>query len=232
MKKSNSKGFIIAVEGIDGSGKETQTELLHKYFLSNGKKVLTRSYPQYASFTGKEIGNLLAGKNAENSANKLDPKSMSLWYALDRWNDFNSLEAHLNDIDVLLLNRFTLSSIVYQSARAGAEFGISDWIFKLEHEILRLPQPNLYIVLDTGTRLASENVFRKQEREYIGSNVQDVYESDVTLQHRAQLMYLSWAKNNENAIVISCQNSEGALKSVSDIHSDIIRAVNQHSSLL
>ncbi|PIF09636.1 hypothetical protein [Janthinobacterium sp. 13] len=231
MRKINNRTFIIAVEGIDGSGKETQTDLLENYFLSLGKKVVNRSYPQYASFTGKEIGNLLAGRDDENSAKKIDSKSMSLWYALDRWHDFQSLEESLKDIDVLLLNRFTLSSVVYQGSRAGADLGIGDWILKLEHDILGLPHPDLYIILDTGTRIASENVFKKQEREYIGEKVQDVYESDAILQHRAQLMYLSWAKDNANAIVVTCQNPDGMMKSVADIHSDLIAAINHHLSL-
>lgn len=229
MILNRARPFIIAVEGIDGSGKETQTDLLADYLINLGKKVLNRSYPQYSSFVGTEIGRLLAGKNEATSAEKLDSKSMSLWYALDRWHDFQSLEATLPDIDFLLLNRFTLSSVVYQGARAGADSDIAGWIFNLEHDILGLPRPDLYIVLDTSTHVASENVFRKNEREYIGAAVQDVYESDTTLQQRAQSMYLSWANANANAAIIACHNADGSMKSVMEIHADLVATVRNRA---
>jgi dTMP kinase len=231
MKMNNGKPFIIAVEGIDGSGKETQTDLLTEYLTNLGKRVMNRSYPQYSSFVGKEIGRLLAGKSDETSATKLDAKSMSLWYALDRWYDFQSLQNTLPQVDFLLLNRFTLSSVVYQGARASADPEIGPWIFALEHEILGLPQPDLYIILDTSTRVASENVFKKQEREYIGTKVQDVYERDVTLQQRAQSMYLSWANANPNAVIVPCQNADGSMKSTTEIHTALVTAVKSASLL-
>ncbi|MDT8837795.1 dTMP kinase [Paraburkholderia fungorum] len=225
MKESKRHPYIVAIEGIDGSGKETQTELLSHRLKEQGKKVVTKSYPQYESFAGKEIGMLLSGESAI-SADLLDWKSMSLWYALDRWKDFQGMEKNLASVDFLLLNRFTLSSVAYQGARAPDNGGIDEWIFHLEHSVFELPQPDLYIILDVEVRTASENVFKKQAREYISASTQDVYEKDADLQRRVREKYLSWSSRNpDRCRVIPCQSQNGEMRALQEIHSDVIAAI-------
>ena len=80
--------FTICFEGVDGSGKTTQIEMLFSKLLKMSRSASIRSYPVYESFFGKELGELLSGTNRQFTASDLDPKSMALWYALDRWLDY------------------------------------------------------------------------------------------------------------------------------------------------
>lgn len=213
---------IVAIEGIDGSGKDTQARLLKSELEQNGLRVLLRSYPVYASFFGKQIGEFLSATATTDSAATVDPKSMALWYALDRWKDISSLKC---DADVLILNRYTLSSIVYQSLRRSAPEGLGDWIDHLEHEVLKLPRPDVYLVMGIGLRASQENIQKKGSRDYIGSGP-DVYESDEGLQAAALRMYTRIASDRADCELIDCGDAHGQLLSPPAIASKIRHALS------
>src|SRR5690349_6625961 len=140
-------GKLIAFEGIDGSGKTSQIRLLAQALAEQGSSVAVRSYPAYTSFFGSEIRRLLTA-GVEHECEGSDPKSMALWYALDRWLDHRHNIQCFDGPEWVLLNRYTLSTVVFQSVRHGPESTIADWVDTLEHDILGLPRPHLYIVLD------------------------------------------------------------------------------------
>ena len=123
------KTKIIAIEGIDGSGKTVQIELLQKKLLERGYSVSIRSYPVYSSFFGSQVGLLLSGSGGIK-ATDVDQKSMAMWFALDRFDDFKSFVD--GDADFLLINRYVLSNAVYQSIRDGDwdKPDIVDWVFE------------------------------------------------------------------------------------------------------
>ncbi len=201
---------IVAIEGIDGSGKDTQARLLKSGLEEIGLRVLLRSYPVYTSFFGQQIGEFLSAKMPADTAATVDPKSMALWYALDRWKDISSLRSTLCDVDVLILNRYTLSSMVYQSLRAKAPEGLWDWIDNLEHEVLGLPRPDVYLVMGVGLPASQVNIQKKGEREYIGSRL-DIYESDEGLQAAASKRYMQIALARQDCEFIDCGDSRGQL---------------------
>jgi dTMP kinase len=227
MKIVDRRPFIVAFEGIDGSGKDTQATLLFQALVNESYRVFTRSYPQYTSFIGGHIGRLLSGAGTELDASRLDSRSMALWYATDRWRDMSSY-AEIGELDFLIFNRFTLSSAVYQSLRSPNDISIESWIFDLEQNIFELPKPDLYVILDTDPLRASSNVSMKEQREYISQSELDVYEQDNSLQNRARNKYVEWAVANANAVVVSTQEPNGTMRSPNDIHSDVIAHVKNY----
>lgn len=201
---------IIAIEGIDGSGKDTQAQLLKAGLEKLGLKVIMRSYPVYDSFLGKQIGEFLSAKTSTETAATVDPKSMALWYAVDRWHDISSLGSQLGEADVLILNRYTLSSIVYQSLRSAESEGIGAWIDNLEHEVLALPKPDVYLIMGIGLRASQSNILKKGMRGYVGAGM-DIYESDEGLQAAARNMYMRVASTRTDCELIDCGDSDGRL---------------------
>ncbi|MDO4564237.1 MAG: hypothetical protein Q4C04_01330 [Clostridia bacterium] len=205
---------IIAFEGIDGTGKSVQMELLESRMKAWGHKVLSISFPMYDSFFGSYVGRYLTAKDGV-SADTVDGKSMALWFALDRFEAFKNLD--YAGYDFLLINRYVLSNAVYQSIRDCdiAKPDILDFVLELEHEHFHIPRPDLHLILDMDPGDASHNVEKKGFRDYVGDD-KDVYEAHESIQSRARNMYLSFAERLDNVRVIPCMK-DGKLKSIASI---------------
>lgn len=224
MLSSNVKETkIIAFEGIDGSGKTVQMSLFEEKLKSTNSKVIVKSFPVYDGFFGKDIGKLLSG-NEETDANNVDPKSMSLWYALDRWKNFENFD--YTSYDYLLLNRFTLSSAVYQSSRVQTKLQTEfvQWVFDLEHSQLGLPSPDLYIVFDLNTETSKKNVSTKGYRDYLGDKA-DVYEDSTDIMSNARNIYKQLAIKHDNIVIINCLNEDGEMKKPEEINDIVMKVV-------
>lgn len=196
---------IIAFEGIDGTGKSVQMERLCEALKARGLSVLEISFPMYDTFFGDLVGRYLSAKDGIG-ANTVDGKSMALWFALDRFEAFRTLD--YSGYDVLLINRYVLSNAVYQSIR-DIDIGkpdILDFCLELEHKHFGIPVPDLHLVLDMDTEDAANNVDKKGFREYIG-NARDVYESIDSIQARARKKYAEYAQRIPNVKLIQCMEN-------------------------
>lgn len=205
---------IIAFEGIDGTGKTVQLQRLYERLTADGGRVLTLSFPMYDTFFGAECGRLLSGSGGVR-ANEVDQKSMALWYALDRFEAFQSYD--YSDADVLLINRYVLSNAVYQSVRDRDldKPDLLDFVLELEYGHFKIPKADAHIVLDMNPETASENVGKKGFREYVGDQP-DIYEALPDIQKRARQKYIEYAKRMAGIHVIPCME-QNRLKSIEAI---------------
>lgn len=203
-----SETKIIAFEGIDGTGKSVQMEQLRTRLEQRGLTVGVLSFPDYDSFFGGCVGRYLTKKDGV-SASDVDQRSMALWFAMDRWAAFQGFD--YRRFDVLLINRYVLSNAVYQSIRDRDvdKPDILDFVLELEHRQLKLPQPDLYLILDVDLSAAQDNVTKKGYREYVGDE-KDEYEKQDSIQIRARAKYLSFGERLSNVQVIPCME-DGAL---------------------
>lgn len=218
MKKTR----IIAIEGIDGSGKGVQYRLLSDELRKLGYTVATRDFPAYDSFFGREIGKLLSGAEGTR-ADEVDGKSMALWFALDRFESFRDYVD--GAADILILNRYVLSNAVYQSIR-DIDLGkpdIADWVFDLEYDHLGLPRPDVNLVFSIAPAEAEANVCKKGFRDYVGTG-RDVYESSHNIQARAMAQYLAYAARYDDIAVIPCM-AEGRLLPIEAIGAAVLAAL-------
>ncbi len=222
------KTKIIAIEGIDGSGKGVQYQLLRNALCARGYSVATRDFPAYDSFFGQEIGKLLAGTGSVR-ADQVDGKSMALWFALDR---FESLRDYVDGAtDILLLNRYVLSNAVYQSIR-DIDLGkpdLADWVFELEYTHLGLPRPDINLVFSIAPEQAEENVCKKGCRSYVGAG-RDVYEASHGIQARAMAQYLAYAARYDDIAVIPCME-QGQLLPIEAISARVLATLHARGIL-
>ena len=200
---------IIALEGIDGSGKGTQYKLLFDRLVSEGYKVGKLDFPVYDSLIGTEIGKLLSG-DYEVTAKTLDPKSMALWYAADRLAVFKDFD--FSKYDILLLNRSSLSNAVYQGVRCpeNERKSFIEWVNRLEFDVLGIPRPDLYLIFDITVEQSLINVGKKGHREYVGEKA-DVYEADRQFMSDVRNGYLTAADIFTEAKVLKCNDENGML---------------------
>ena len=217
-----SQTKIIAFEGIDGTGKSVQMNELRIKLEQQGLAVGVLSFPDYDSFFGGCVGRYLTKKDGV-SASDVDQRSMALWFAMDRWAAFQNFD--YSGFDVLLINGYVLSNAVYQSIRDRDvdQPDILDFVLTLEHEQLKLPQPDLYLILDVDLSAAQSNVSKKGYRDYVGDE-KDEYEKQDSIQIRARAKYLSFGERLSNVQVIPCMEA-GALLPIEDIAQRVYRAV-------
>lgn len=217
-----SETKIIAFEGIDGTGKSVQMEQLRAKLEQQGFTVGVLSFPDYGSFFGGCVGRYLTKKDGV-SASDVDQRSMALWFAMDRWAAFQGFD--YSRFDVLLINRYVLSNAVYQSIRDRDvdKPDILNFVLELEHRQLKLPQPDLYLILDVDLTAAQSNVSKKGYRDYVGDE-KDEYEKQDSIQIRARAKYLSFGERLDNVQVIPCM-ADGALLSIETIAQRVYAAV-------
>lgn len=216
-------GVVIAFEGIDGSGKGVQVNEIADRLISMNKKVLIQDFPVYTSFYGKEIGKMLSGEHAVR-ADEVDPRSMSLWYALDRHEALKKIDRE--SYDYILFNRSTLSNAAYQSFRVRPEERdeFTKWLFELEYEKLGVWKPDLYFIFDVTEEQSRKNVEKKGQRDYL-SHTHDVYEESRTIMSHARNVYLHHAEMYENIHIVSCMDEDGRFRSIEEIASYVMKKI-------
>jgi dTMP kinase len=205
---------IIAIEGLDASGKSTQAHRLAEYFTAQGQRVGELSFPRYESFFGRRIRTLLDGTQT-TTADTLDPRSMALWFAMDRWDALNNDAT--DPYDVLILNRWILSNAVYQGARAVHEAdAVFDWVMELETRVLGLPTPDASIVLSISV---AESMRRASMRASQQGASPDVYERHTSLLTESFRLY---ARAVDRGLAMSIP-VDG--KSVDEVHREVCQQI-------
>lgn len=149
-----SKGKLIVIEGTDCSGKQTQTEKLVANLKKKGLKAINFGFPNYASPTGKIIGDAYLGKKGASlfteGIENVDPKISSLYYAADRAYNINIIKKHLDAGYIVVLNRYVESNMAFQGGKIRdikKRNMMYEWLDNLEFVLLDLPRPDLVIFL-------------------------------------------------------------------------------------
>ena len=158
--------MLIAFEGLDQSGKETQAQRLGERLTSDGHRVWLVSFPDYTTPVGAEIGRALAGER------EYPADVMQLLYVTNRYERKPELAAWLAAGDVVICDRYVGSSIAY-----GETQGLDPaWLMEAQRY---LPQPDLTLLLD----IAPETAVRRK------ASGRDKYERDLALLTRVRESY-------------------------------------------
>ena len=219
-------GRLIAIEGIDGSGKRTQMDLLHAAIAAGqgGRSIYSTAFPQYDSWFGKMVGQFLNGDFGP--LDKVDPHFTALLYAGDRLEAKPQLEAALNDGKIVLIDRYIGSNLAHQTARAApekrAEF--RKWIEHLEYGIYGLPREDRIVYLRVPPSEAQKLVEQKAARSYTRAK-RDLLEASLHHLQDAANMYDLLARE-EPWVTIECLDAKrGAVREVRDIAQDVLAAI-------
>jgi dTMP kinase len=158
--------MLIAFEGLDQSGKETQARTLRARLEQDGHKVRSLSFPDYGTSIGQEIQRALAGER------EFTPDVMQLLYVANRYEYKPRIELWLTAGDIVICDRYRASSVAYGEAQ-GLDAG---WLNDIQRS---LPAPAITIVLDIAPETA---VKRKQAG-------RDRFERDLGLLARVRESY-------------------------------------------
>lgn len=159
-------GFLIAFEGLDQSGKETQAQLLRDHLKSEGRKARVVSFPDYGTSIGEEIARALQGER------EYGPEVMQLLYIANRYERRDDMTRWLDGGLVLLCDRYMASSIAYGEAQGLDPAWLAD--------VQKFLRPaDLTILLD----IAPETAARRKAVD------RDRYERDLGLLARVRASY-------------------------------------------
>jgi len=185
---------LIVLEGLDGSGKSTQIDLIKKYFEEKNLKYEYLHFPMYGNNeASKCIASYLKGEFG--NINEVDPVFVANIYAMDRFLYLPTLQKQLLENDVVLLDRYVFSNMAFQGAKYLSETQaqiMRDWINEFEFGFLELPYPDLNIFFDVPLESIKKRLnIRAEEdtREYLNGK-KDIHEGDFEFQKRVRENYL------------------------------------------
>lgn len=213
--------MLIAIEGIDGSGKGTQARLLVDALRTSGRRVSLLSFPRYdATFFGRAVGRFLNGEFG--SLAEVHPFLVSLLFAGDRFESRSLLEQELSEHDIVVLDRYVASNIAHQGAKlpANQRAALVEAIEQLEFTVYGVPQPDVTILLDLPAQQAQQLIALKNQRSYTEKS-HDLQEADADYLERVREVYLTLALNTPEWTTVSCLRDR-VLRSIDEIHQEIL----------
>lgn len=218
-----NKGRLIVIEGAsDGIGKTTQFNLLKERLIKEEKNVINHHFPSYGEYQGKMVEEYLKGSYGK--IEELSPYFVNSLYAVDRAVTYNTkLKKGLEDGDIILLDRYTTSSLIYQSAlidNIEEKKSFIDYITDFEYNKLGIKKPDKVIFLYAPFEVINE--LRRKRKESSGELIKgDIHENDLSFMKKVYdnalfvAKYLNWN-------IIDC-SLNGQMKSINDIHEDIYK---------
>lgn len=219
-------GKLYVIEGVDGSGKATQTELLYQALLAEGKPVRKVSFPDYDSPSSSLIKMYLNGEFGT------DPQSVnafatSVFFAVDRFASFRKdWQEFYENGGIIIADRYVTSNLVHQAGKisdAAEKERYIQWLSDLEYNIFGLPMPDCVIFLDMPPAYSLK--LRQQRNELKQGLTADIHEADQTYLQNAYENAIGIAKHQEWH-TISCVTDDN-IRTIEDIHDEILRTIHE-----
>jgi len=231
----NGKFFVL--EGMDGSGKATQTKLLTEALKSKGYDVVKIDFPQYGKGSAALLEAYLRGDYGPSE--EVGPYRASIFYACDRYDLSFQIKEWLKEGKIVIADRYIASNIGHQGGKLienKKEWEkYIDWLHDLEYNIFEIPKPDYTVILKISPELSMEHsnkisdVDKKQKRLiYLGDDKkQDIHEADKNHLANTLKSYIAISeKYPEEYKIIECQEDDKFLP-VEIINQKIIKIIEE-----
>lgn len=211
-------GKLIVIEGLDGSGKSTQLELLPKNLAQKGIASKTVSFPNYESNSSALVKMYLNGDFGTHP-DDVNAYAASLFYAVDRYASFKSdWGKYYNQNGVIISGRYTTSNAVHQTSKLPRDMwqGFLDWLYDLEYNKMGIPKPDKVIFLDMPVEVSQKLLSHRYNGD---ENKKDIHESDVAYLNKCRNAAVFTAEYSGWTVIPCGEN--GQARSIDDIAKDI-----------
>lgn len=222
-------GFI-AIEGLDGSGKSTQIDLLTQYLNDNDIQTKFVHFPRASEGVfGHLISKFLRGEFGEVS--QVHPQLVAILFAEDRKEFSSVINDWLANDYFVLVDRYVLSNIAFQCAKLREESEkkyLRDWINEFEYQYNKIPKPDFSIYLDVPFEFVTKSLEErraKKGRAYLNDK-DDIHENDFALQKAVKQEYETLCTLDNTIHKIYCADSANQMRSIESIHNEIIEMIN------
>lgn len=212
------EGKFIVIDGTDGSGKGTQTELLIKKLESARFNVAKADFPQYGKKSAGAVEEYLNGKYG--GAHEVGPYASSILFAVDRYDASFQIRQWLKEGKVVISNRYVTANMGHQGGKIDNDEERQKyfkWLDDLEFGIFGIPRPHLNIILHVDAAVAQKLVDQKAPRDYVGGKKRDIHEADLDHLKKAEKTYLEIAQQFPHCSLIECSPT-GEILPIETIH--------------
>ena len=216
-------GKLIVFEGTDGSGKSTQFSLACEALKAAGREFRTCRYPQYAEESSALVRMYLGGQFGSKPSD-VNAYAASSFYAVDRYAGYKKHWGEFYENGgIMVLDRYTTSNAVHQASKmpAGERDAFFRWLADFEYGDLGLPEPDLVFWLDMPIELTIANLRRRESDTHTTADIHEVDTDYLMACHDAAAqaaVFYGWRR-------ISCADSEGNLRTIVDIHREIMSLI-------
>ena len=218
-------GKFIAIDGLDGSGKGTQSELLASKLMAEGKRVRVISFPMYENESSAFVKMYLDGKLGDKPSDT-NAYTASMFFACDRYISYaTDWKKDIEDDDTYVIaNRYTTANAVHQLSKLPESEWESflPWLWDFEFNKLNLPEPDLVIYLELPPSISLSLV--KSRSDTTGQKM-DIHEKDTEYMAKCyeaalySCQKLGWAR-------ITCHKN-GEIRTREDIFKEIYQKVRE-----
>ena len=214
------RGRFIVIDGTDGSGKATQTNLLVEELKLSGYRVEMTDFPQYGTKSAGLIEEYLNGKYGQ-----VGPEAASIFYAIDRFDASFKIRRWLEEGKVVISNRYVTANAGHQGGKIKDDLErlkFFKWLDNLEYRIFNIPKPDMNIILHVPAKVAQELVDKKtaDQRVYANGKKRDLHEADLQHLLNAEKVYLQIARLFPNTKLVECVE-HGKLLPPSEVHNKV-----------
>ncbi len=169
-------GKLFVIDGLDGSGKATQTELVLQRLLKLGHNARCVSFPDYDSPSSGPVKMYLSGELSQD-ANAINAYAASSFFSVDRYCRYMSdFKKFYDEGGIIVCDRYTTANAIHQCTKLPKEKHdvFVDWLFDFEYNKLGIPKPDAVIFLSLSVELSS----RLMDKRYESSGERDIHEKD------------------------------------------------------
>ena len=202
------QGKFIVIDGTDGSGKATQTELLAQRMRRAGFEVEIADFPQYNTKSAGLVEEYLSGKYG--SPEEVGPYRASIFYAADRYDASFKIKRWLNQGKIVISNRYVTANMGHQGGKIDnplARKHFFDWLYQLEYEIFNIPKPDLNIILYVPAEISQKLANERKKQDWAGKT-KDIHEESLDHLKKAEQTYLEIARSFPDFSLIECTKND------------------------
>ena len=215
-------GKLIVIEGLDGSGKSTQLDLLYENLKKSGIDCKSVSFPDYDNPSSTLVKMYLNG-NFGKKPDDVNAYAASVFYTVDRYASYKAnWGEYYNNGGTVVAGRYTTSNAVHQASKLPEDKweDFLSWLYDFEYGKIGIPKPDKVIFLDMPVEVSQKLLSKRYEGD---ETKKDIHESDTEYLDKCRKAAVFTAKFSEWEIIPCSENGEA--RSIDAISKDVLNSV-------
>jgi len=221
-------GKLFVIDGTDGSGKQTQFELLKESLDKDSIEYKTVSFPNYDSPSSSLVKMYLSGEFGTDPKD-VNPYIASTFYAADRYATFKKgLFDYYNNGGIILADRYTTANMVHQTGKITdpeERDKFINWLYEFEFNLYGLPVPTEVFFLNMPYEKSIE-LMKNRENKFSHTEKKDIHESNP--EHLRDAYNAACDLSSKYGwFEVKCLDKDGNIRTREDIHEEIYEEVKR-----